>query len=205
MRSSFLDALPGSRIYPITDRRVSGLSHAEQVSQLIDRGATLVQLREKLLSPLEFYREVEKAMRIARDRRVKVIINDRVDIALAFGADGVHLGQDDLPPEEARRLLGKESIIGFSTHSLEQVELAVKMPIDYVAIGPIFETSTKPITDPPIGLEGLKQSRQITGNLPLVAIGGIALKDLPDALRMGADAAAIISDIWLSKAPVKLF
>ena len=82
-------------------------------------------------------------MRVARERGLKVIINDRVDIALALKADGVHLGQDDLPPEAARRLLGPEAIIGFSTHNLDQARLAAKMPVDYIAIGPIFATSTK--------------------------------------------------------------
>jgi thiamine-phosphate pyrophosphorylase len=202
MSSIFLNALAGTRLYPITDRHLSGLSHAEQVSSLSDGGATLVQLREKILPPLEFFQEAAEAFGIARERGLKIIINDRVDIALAIKASGVHLGQDDLPPEAARRLLGREVIIGFSTHNLYQARLAVKMPIDYIAIGPIFPTSTKPASEPPVGLEGLRQVRQAVGKIPLVAIGGITAETSQDVLKAGADAIAVISDIWASSAQV---
>jgi thiamine-phosphate pyrophosphorylase len=196
MRSSFLNALAGVRIYPITDRLLSGRSHAEQVLRLGERGATLVQLREKNLSALEFYRQAHEAVQVARQRGLKIVINDRVDLALALKADGVHLGQDDLPPETARRILGPQAIIGFSTHNLEQARLATKLPIDYVAIGPLYQTSTKAGTEPPVGLEGLRRVRQTTGELPLVAIGGITLSKAVKPLSSGADAVAIISDLW---------
>ena len=202
MSSIFLNALAGSRLYPLTDRCLSGLSHAEQVSQLSEAGVLLVQLREKLLSPLEFYREAAEALRVAREQGVKIIINDRVDIALALKADGVHLGQDDLPPEAARRLLGSEVIIGFSTHNLEQARLAAKMPIDYIAIGPIFATSTKQAPESPVGLTGLERVRQIAGKTPLVAIGGITSENSQDVIDAGADAIAVISDIWSSQGDV---
>src|ERR1700750_1762555 len=114
------------KLYPITDRRLSGLSHAEQAARLIEGGAALIQLREKHLSPREFYVEAEAALKIARARGVKLIINDRADIALALGADGVHLGQDDMPPEAARALLGEGAVIGFSTHSAEQAIAAAR-------------------------------------------------------------------------------
>jgi len=196
MSSNFLNALAGTRLYPITDRDLSGLSHAEQVSRLCDGGAALVQLREKILTPLEFFREAAEASYVARERGLKVIINDRVDIALALKASGVHLGQDDLPPEAARRLLGPEIILGFSTHNLDQARLAVKMPIDYIAIGPIFRTSSKHASEPPVGLDGLRQVRQAVGKIPLVAIGGITSDTSQDVLEAGADAIAVISDIW---------
>src|SRR5215210_4723475 len=124
------------KLYPITDVRLSGLSHAEQVARLGVGGATLVQLREKHLSPREFYDEAEESLGVARKLGMRLIINDRADIALALRADGVHLGQDDLQPEAARRLLGEEAIIGFSTHSLEQAREAARLPVDYIAIGP---------------------------------------------------------------------
>jgi thiamine-phosphate diphosphorylase len=108
------------QLYPLTDAALSGLSHAEQVERLMDGGATLIQLREKDLSPVEFYRQAKAALGIARQRRVRIIINDRVDLALALRADGVHLGQSDLPPLAARRLLGENAIIGLSTHSADQ-------------------------------------------------------------------------------------
>src|SRR4026208_1885386 len=110
---------PAVKVYPITDVRLTGLSHPEQVSLLIAGGATLIQLREKHLSPREFFPQAQAAIKVARDHRVKIIINDRVDIALALKADGVHLGQDDMPPQAARRLLGREAIIGLSAHSLD--------------------------------------------------------------------------------------
>src|ERR687885_1911525 len=160
------------KLYPITDRRLSGLSHAEQVARLCDGGARLVQLREKHLAPREFYREAEAALRVARERGAKLIINDRADIALALGADGLHLGQDDMPPEAARALLGDAAIIGFSTHDPEQAAAAARLPVDYVAIGPVFATSSKENPDPAVGLEGVARARGAVGGLLLVAIGG---------------------------------
>jgi thiamine-phosphate pyrophosphorylase len=197
MSSNFLNALAGTRLYPITDRRLSGLSHAEQVSLLSEAGATVLQLREKILSALEFYREAAAALRVARERGTKIIINDRVDLALALEADGVHLGQDDLPPEAARRLLGPEAIIGFSTHNLDQARLAAKMPVDYIAIGPIFATSTKETSDSAIGLEELRLVRQAVGTIPLVAIGGITFENSQDVVSAGATAVAAVSHIWI--------
>ena len=144
------------KVYPITDTRLSGLSHVEQVERLAAGGATLIQLRDKSLSPLEFFELAKSAMEFARRRSIRIIINDRSDIALATKADGVHLGQDDLAPEAARRILGPDAIIGFSTHNLEQARHALSLPIDYLAIGPIFATSTKTDTEPTVGLEGLR-------------------------------------------------
>jgi len=183
------------KIYPITDTRLSKLSHAEQVEKLIAGGAEFIQLREKHASPKGFYAEAEKALRIAREKDVKIIINDRVDIALALKADGVHLGQDDLPPEAARKILGENVIIGFSTHSITQAIEAVKMPINYLAIGPIFATKTKENPDEIVGLDGLKQVREAIGNFPLVAIGGIDSANLTEVFANGADSCAIISGL----------
>src|ERR1044072_867368 len=112
MSSTFLAALGGSQLYPLTDRLLSGFSHADQVLQLSAGGAKLVQLREKIATSAEFYESASSALPAARAGGVKVIINDRVDIALALKADGVHLGQDDLPAEAARSLLGSDAIIG---------------------------------------------------------------------------------------------
>ena len=191
-----MQAFAGTHFYPITDRHISRLSHAEQVAQLSDAGATLIQLREKGDPPAKFYAQAEAALRVARDRSVRIIINDRIDIALALKADGVHLGQEDLAPEAARRILGDAAIIGFSTHNLEQARLAAKMPVDYVALGPIFPTATKHSANPPVGLNGLRHLRQALGSVPLVAIGGITSKNARFVLEAGADAVALISDIW---------
>jgi thiamine-phosphate pyrophosphorylase len=196
MNFRFRDALAGTHLYPITDRHLSGLTHAEQVALLCDAGATLIQLREKIDPPAEFFTQAESAIRIARHRGVKIIINDRVDIALALEADGVHLGQDDLAPEAARRLLGQAAIIGYSTHNLTQAHHAVEMPVDYVAIGPIFSTTTKASSNPAVGLEGIKRVREAIGAMPLVAIGGITSENIGAVLESGAEAAALIKDIW---------
>jgi thiamine-phosphate pyrophosphorylase len=193
--SAFLDLLGPTRTYPITDRLLSGLSLAEQVAEFAKRGMSLVQLREKNLSPDEFYREAEQAMLVARHRGIKIIINDRVDIALAVSADGVHLGQDDLPVEAARRLL-KTMIIGYSTHNLAQAQQAAHLPIDYLAFGPVFPTSTKDSSSPAVGLAGLSAVRQAVPEIPIVAIGGINTANREAVIASGADAVAIISDLW---------
>ena len=183
------------KIYPITDTLISALSLAEQVERLIGGGATLIQLREKDASPGDFYRAAEKALKIARRYNVKIIINDRVDIALALKADGVHLGQDDLSPEYARQILGDTAIIGFSTHNLQQAISAINLPIDYLAIGPVFATSTKKNPDAVVGVRGVEKVRAAIGNFPLVAIGGINRANFREVLNAGADSAAIIRDL----------
>ena len=183
------------KIYPITDTALSSLSHAEQVKDLIAGGATLIQLREKHNSARAFYADAYDAIRIARSAGAKVIINDRVDAALALGADGVHLGRTDMPVAAARRLLGKAAIIGFSTHNIEQVKAALKLPIDYLAFGPIFPTQSKRNADPVAGLDALGLIKSINGRLPVVAIGGIDKSNVVEALSAGADSAAIISAI----------
>jgi thiamine-phosphate pyrophosphorylase len=196
-----LNLEPGTRnwrlppVYPITDTRLSGLSHAAQIEQLIAGGATLIQLREKHASPREFYEDAERALASARAHNVTLIINDRVDIALTLGADGVHLGQDDLPPIEARKILGDKAIIGFSTHTLEQAVEAARLPIDYIAFGPVYDTTTKDNPDKTVGLDGLKWVREAIGDFPLVAIGGINAVSLLPVFEAGADSAAIISDL----------
>ncbi len=183
------------KIYPITDARLSGISHVEQIEKLIEAGAGFIQLREKYASAREFYEAAESALKFARKRNVKIIINDHVDIALALKADGVHLGQDDLPPVEARKILGETAIIGFSTHNVEQAIAAVRLPINYLAIGPIFSTKTKENPDAVVGLAGLRKVRAATGNFPLVVIGGIDSENLLQIYQAGADSAAVVSDL----------
>jgi thiamine-phosphate pyrophosphorylase len=191
MRSSF--RLP--RVYPITDTQISGLSHAEQVALFADGGATLVQLRDKHASGSQFYESARAALAVAAERGVRLVINDRVDVALALGGIDVHLGQDDLPPEAARRLLGDDAVIGFSTHNLEQAIAAASWPIDYLAIGPVFTTSTKENPDPVVGLTGVRAVREAIGALPLVAIGGITPANAGEVIAAGADSAAMISGL----------
>ncbi len=191
-----------TRIYPLTDLQLSGLSHAEQVVRLSNGGATLIQLREKNLTPREFFKQAEEASHTARQRGVRIVINDRVDIALALRADGVHLGQEDLPPEAARRLLGDRAIIGVSTHNVEQARRAARLPVNYLAIGPIFATSSKSNSQPVLGLDGLRNVRDTIGDFPLVAIGGISHENAREVMESGADAIAVISALLANPSEV---
>ena len=186
------------KVYPLTDVGMTGLSHAEQTRRLAIGGASLVQVREKALSVNEFYSEAELALETARKLGVRLLINDRVDIALTLGADGVHLGQDDLPPEQARKLLGDQAIIGYSTHNVAQALDARALPLNYIAVGPIFATTTKTDTSPVLGLEGLRAIRDAVGDIPLVAIGGITGENAASVLGAGADSVAVIGGL-LSK------
>ena len=180
-------------VYALTDVQLSGRSHPEQVDLLSRGGASLIQLREKRMPALEFYEQAKAAVDVAGRNRVQLIINDRVDVAIAVGADGVHLGQDDLPPDAARKLLGPAAILGYSTHNIDQALEAVRFPIDYLAIGPIFQTNTKSDTAPVLGLDGLRAVRRAIGDFPLVAIGGITHLNARDAVDAGADSVAVIS------------
>lgn len=186
---------PLPKIYPITDRAISGLSHSEQVRSMIAGGATLIQLREKQQTAGEWIDDAAEAVRIAKIAGVRILINDRVDLAMVVGADGVHLGQDDMPPDAARRLLGDRAIIGYSTHTIDQVREAIKLPVDYVAFGPIFPTATKVDPDPVVGIEKLSLIRSELRGLPLVAIGGINAGNVGSVLAAGADSAAMIGAI----------
>lgn len=183
------------RIYPITDRDISGISHQEQVTLLIEGGAKIIQIRDKNASGRDFFIAASECVEIARKHDVRLIVNDRVDLAAAVKADGVHLGQDDLPPAEARRILGDDAIIGLSTHTVEQALAAIELPIDYIAAGPIFGTRTKSDHERSIGIDGLSAIRNATGTFPLIAIGGISLGDLDQLFSAGADSAAMISSL----------
>ena len=180
-------------IYPITDTKISGISLPEQVDRMISGGAAFIQIREKHGTSRDFYCAAVEAIKLARTKNVRVIINDRVDIAMMVDADGVHLGQEDISPVHARRLLGENKIIGYSTHTAVQAAEAVKLPIDYLAFGPVFPTRTKENPDPVVGIKQLAQIKQIAGGLPLVAIGGIDASNVRSVLDAGADTAAVIS------------
>lgn len=187
------------KLYAITDRGIAKSNHPEIVESLLIGGARLIQLREKNLSTRDFYDEAILSVRVAHQRGAYLIINDRVDIAKMVGADGVHLGQDDLAPEKARLVLGQDAIIGLSTHSLTQALVADKLPIDYIAVGPIFSTLTKPeaskgIINGQIGLD-LLQEIYLKVSKPIVAIGGITLENAKDVLKAGASSVAVISDL----------
>jgi thiamine-phosphate pyrophosphorylase len=164
---------------------------------LIKGGATLIQIRDKDASSSELFEDALAAVTLARSSGVRILINDRVDIALMTGADGVHLGQDDVPARAARQILGEDAMIGVSTHTVKQARNVVDERIaDYIAFGPIYKTSTKENPDAVVGLEELMAVKAIVGPIPLVAIGGIKKGDLALVLGSGADSAAMISEFY---------
>lgn len=183
-------------LYPITDRRIArAKTHAALVRALARERFSLVQMRDHNLNGREFYEQAQTALAEARKRGVSLIINNRVDVALMLGAHGVHVGDEDIPPHEARRLIGKRAVIGYSTHSVEQaLKAAERGGMDYLAIGPIFETATKASGRKPLGPEVIgKIKRRIA--LQLVAIGGITPKDVRETWEAGADSAAVIAGL----------
>ncbi|MBI1746968.1 MAG: thiamine phosphate synthase [Acidobacteria bacterium] len=189
----FSHAMP--KLYAITDRKLSArATHLEIVKELIRGGAEFIQVREKGLDALSLYQQIRTVMAYARPRGVIIIINDRVDLAMATDADGVHLGQDDLPVPAARRLLGPTKIIGLSTHSLAQALRAEQEPVDYIAMGPIFPTKTKESSNPPVGTAIIKKLSSRLSK-PIVGIGGINLRNAAEVLAAGAQSVALISDL----------
>ena len=188
---------PSPFIYPLTDRHLAG---CEQIGLLICElaagGARLIQLREKDLTTREFREIALEAVGAARACGVAILINDRVDIAMLSGADGVHLGDEDIPPAEARKLLGPDAIVGTSCHSIEDVHAADSQPVDYIAVGPVFPTSTKKVRFPVVGLELVRRARLATG-LPLIAIGGIGPETAAQVAAAGADGIAVISALMV--------
>jgi thiamine-phosphate pyrophosphorylase len=180
-------------LYLITDSTLSGLSHTEVVKEALDAGIRAVQLREKRMSKSDIFREAQKIRRITLREKALFIINDYLDIAMAVKADGVHLGQDDLPLEEARKVAGENMIIGISTHNLRQAKAAQKGGADYVGFGPVFHTSTKD-AGLPRGMIKLKELKNhIT--IPVAAIGGIGADNIQLVLDNGADVCAVMSGI----------
>ncbi len=181
-------------LYPILDRdAMGGTNPLEVARRVLIPGVAMVQYRDKSSSAAEVCRVCDKLRSITSRKGVILIVNDRADIAHAVGADGVHLGQDDMPVASAREILGSKKIIGKSTHSFLQARQALKEDIDYIAVGPIFSTPTKPGAKP-VGCELISRVRAMTDK-PIIAIGGITAKNLPEVLDAGADGAAVISAI----------
>lgn len=184
---------PFSRLYPILDAgQEEKASLAASVESLGRAGCRLVQLRAKKLSARELLGWAELAVEAGGSSGIAVIINDRADIALLSSASGVHLGQDDLSVGSARRLLGDEAIIGLSTHSIDQAREASRLAIDYVAIGPVYLTSSKERPDAPLGIDTIREVRRVVDK-PLVAIGGITIERAPELFEAGVDGVAVIS------------
>ncbi len=188
-------------LYLVTDRNVlNGRDFLKSLEQGIIGGASVVQLREKNISSLEFYNLAVEVKKLTEKNNIPLIINDRVDIALAIGADGVHVGQTDLPADIVRKIIGKNKILGVSAANLEEAKKAMDDGADYIGVGALFPTVTK--TDArKVTLDQLKYIRDNV-NIPIVGIGGINENNIKAVIETGVDGAAIISAI-LSKSNIK--
>jgi thiamine-phosphate pyrophosphorylase len=182
-------------LYVITDARLSrGRSHLEVVRAAIEGGATMVQYREKEGTTRQLVEEALALRRLTREAGVPFVVNDRLDVALAVEADGLHVGQDDMPATVARRWMGRDKIVGVSATNLQEALQAEKDGADYLGAGPVFATPTKPEAAPAMGLEGLAEiCRRVS--IPVVAIGGINEDNAAAVIAAGADGVAVISAI----------
>ena len=182
-------------LYIITDQRIShGKSHLEVAEAALAGGATVIQFRDKEMKDSEAVVACREIYKLTKKKGVSFIVNDRVEVAKAVDADGVHLGQEDMSFSSARKILGKEKIIGISVETVEQALKAVEGGADYLGIGPIYPTTTKPDAGKALGIARLKEIRESV-NIPIVAIGGINENNLEEVLRAGADGVAVISAI----------
>lgn len=182
-------------LYLILDSRASRARPlVEVLKEAASAGARIFQFRDKISSPLEVYRQAVQLREAAAAVGALFLVNDRCDLALAVAADGVHLGQDDLPLSLARSLLGPDQLIGISTHRADQVKAATSGGADYLGFGPIFQTASKPDHDTVVGLAGLREIRALT-RLPVFAIGGVSAGTVRQVVEAGADGVAVISAI----------
>ncbi|MCX6621756.1 MAG: thiamine phosphate synthase [Acidobacteria bacterium] len=184
------------RFYPILDTGALerwALDPVAAAETLLSAGARIVQFRHKGHYSRSVFQQAESVAALCRAAGATFVVNDRADIALLLGA-ALHVGQDDLPPAEARRLIGSEHMLGFSTHNEAQLRAGEGEPVDYLAIGPLFATTSKERSDPEVGLAGLARARRVTAR-PLVAIGGITRATAPAVFAAGADSIAVIGDL----------
>jgi len=188
-------------LYLVTDRGLArGRKTLEIVQSAVAGGVTCVQLREKDCSTLEFIEQALTIKKFLKARGVPLIINDRLDVALAVGADGVHLGQTDMPLEMAKKIAGRSMLIGISAESLQDAIEAEQGGADYIGASPIYATPTKTDTAPPLGIEGLRAIKNKV-NIPLVGIGGLNATNSAEVIRNGADGVAVVSAIVAADDP----
>jgi thiamine-phosphate pyrophosphorylase len=195
MISRPMHSLPA--FYPVLDLSVAarhGIAPVDAAAQLIESGVRILQVRHKGFLSREILEIIERFSKMCREAGVLFVVNDRADVARLTGA-ALHLGQEDLPPSAARKITGPDVMIGFSTHNEAQLRAAAPEPVDYLAIGPIFGTSTKENPDPRVGLDELRRLRPLTDR-PLVAIGGITRANAKAVLAAGADSVAVIGDLF---------
>ncbi len=195
-----------ARLYAVCDADVcarAGWTLPDYAAALMDGGVTLLQLRAKHAASREFLAATEAVMARALPHAATVVVNDRADIARLAGASGVHVGQDDLSASDVRRVIGADAVLGLSTHTTTQLEAAVREPVTYVAIGPVFGTTTKDTGYDAVGLDLVRLACAIAApaGLPVVAIGGITLERAPGVIVAGAASVAVISDLLVGGDP----
>ena len=180
-------------LYFITNSKLTKKSVLDDVRAAIKAGVKIIQYREKEKTTKEMYEETKEIKKLCDENNVLFVINDRIDICLGLWADGVHIGNDDMPYKEARRLLG-DRIIGLTVHNVDEAIEAEQLGVDYIGVSPIFETKTKLDAGPAAGLKLIEEVKK-TVKIPFVAIGGINLENINDVVKAGAESAAVISAI----------
>ncbi len=188
-------------LYLVTDRELTQNRPLEDlIKEAIKGGVSMVQIREKNCSSLDFYDLAKRVKELLNPHQIPLIINDRVDIAQAVDADGLHIGQSDLPYAVARKLLGKNKIIGLSVENLEQAQQANQLDVDYIGLSPVFYTDTKTDIAPALGLDGIENIARISKH-PMVGIGGIYIGNAEQIIKSGANGIAVVSAILSSENP----
>ena len=188
-------------LYAILDPALTPAPALDFASKLAEAGVELIQLRDKRATPRKIQAEAAELVSRLSSQGVRIIVNDRPDLAAIVGAGGVHVGQEDLPVEDARRICGPSRWVGISTHNLEQFREATRTSADYIAVGPIFPTVAKENPDPVVGIDFVRAVRQLSAK-PIVAIGGITLDSAAEVFRAGADSVAVIRDLLAASDPV---
>jgi len=195
-------ALP--KFYPILDPQIAaryGVDPIAAAEQILEGGATILQFRHKGFFSREVFAQLERVANLCREAHALFVVNDRADLAALTGA-ALHLGQDDLTPSAARKVVGTKTLIGFSTHNESQLRAAAAEPADYLALGPIFGTASKQTPEPVVGIDELRRLRSLTDR-PLVAIGGITRANAQSVLGAGANSVAIIGDLFAENGTVR--
>ena len=191
----------GPFLYPLLDVDTVGEEGVVRAAgALAKAGVGVLQLRAKSLPDRRLVPLAHRVLRAAHDGGALLLVNDRPDVARLVGADGVHVGQDDLAAEDARAVVGDEKLLGVSTHDLEQLRAAAQQPVDYIALGPVYETDSKAKPDPVVGPQMFEKARPLTSH-PLVAIGGITRANAREVVRCGADGVAVIADLFRGADP----
>ena len=192
---------PLQAILDVETAERAGWAPRDLARAFLDGGARWIQIRAKTLPSSAFLALCDDVVQLAASADAQVIVNDRADLARLSGAAGVHVGQDDLPPSAVRRIVGDAAIVGFSTHHVQQIEMAVREPLTYVAVGPVFGTRTKDTGYEAVGLELVRAARALAHGVPIVAIGGITLETAASVIDAGAASVAVISDLLVGGDP----